>query len=186
MGREKNGNMQFLGFEAELWNNTPQEELVAIKAREYSDAWTDWFATRFVVLYHRYIGKHIFRVRTAPGTPYFSLMYAQASDESELVDNVVYTERGNNRWMAALTASLSSAFPVALIVILNQCQDLNVRLAVLAIVTILFSIVLAVLSPNKKLEVFAASAAYVQEAMSLALWLIPISFAAVNVVFIAK
>ena len=64
--------------------------------------------------------------------------------------------------MAALTAGLSSGFPVASIVILNQYKDINTRLGILAVFTILFSIALAALSPNKKLEVFAASAAYVE------------------------
>lgn len=68
--------------------------------------------------------------------------------------------------MAALTASLSSAFPVASIVILNQYEDIHTRLGILAIFTILFSVALAVLSPTKKLEVFAASAAYVHDLLN--------------------
>lgn len=56
------GNTQWLGSEADLWNNVPQEDLVAIRAREYSDAMTTWFATHFIDLYHRYIGRYIHKV----------------------------------------------------------------------------------------------------------------------------
>lgn len=73
--------------------------------------------------------------------------------------NIVYTERRNTRLMAVVTAALSSAFPVLSIVVLNQAKSLNVRLGILTIFTVLFSVLLSLLSPNKQLETFAAAAA---------------------------
>lgn len=62
MFTEENGNMRCPDIEFRLFTETPQDELIAIKAREYSDTVTRWFATRFVLVYHRFIDQHIHKV----------------------------------------------------------------------------------------------------------------------------
>ncbi|KAK5090277.1 hypothetical protein LTR05_000448 [Lithohypha guttulata] len=148
------GGMQCPALELKVFTQPTLDELVVVKAREYSDAMTTWFATSFIHIYHKYLGKYIHK----------------DSDDAEFVNNIVYTERSNSKFMSVITTSLSSAFPVLSVVILNQCNSINLRLGILTVFTICFSAVLAFLSPKKKLEVFAASAAY----------------AAVNVVFIHR
>ena len=63
--------------------------------------------------------------------------------------------------MSAITAGLSSAFPVLSIVVLNQVDSINQKLGILTVFAVLFSTLLALLSPNKKLEIFTASATLV-------------------------
>ncbi|KAK5943342.1 hypothetical protein PMZ80_004349 [Knufia obscura] len=163
----ENGDLQFMNLEREIFAKLPAEGLIAIKAREYSDSLTRLFATKLILAYHHCLGKYIHQASAL--LSFLTLLTErQVSSDAVLVKNTVYTSRGNDRLMAALTAGLSSAFPVLSIVILNQCKSQNLRLGVLALFTILFSIILSLVSSKKKLEVFAAAAA----------------FAAVNVVFI--
>ncbi|KAH8776511.1 hypothetical protein F5883DRAFT_248746 [Diaporthe sp. PMI_573] len=150
--RDSMGAFPILGPDMEAWNHS--EDLVALKPRSPQDPTSRWFTATVFPLYHKLIGHKV----KDPESP-------------ELGDGLYnYKESILSSTANIFTTVLASLLPLLSITVLYTIQSDTIKLGVIVIFSACFSLALALTTNARRIEIFAATAA----------------FAAVNVVFLTN
>ena len=150
------------GLEASVWNPEHTSDLLTLNARPGEhDKFTGWLVNRFLAWFHRNLGHRLMRNRPADEEAGFR----EYSD----VKLVVYME--------ILVTLLSSMIPVAATLALYFVRGMPARLALVAVFMILFCTSLAIFTNGRRIEIFAATAAYVSPKATgnFSIHLVPVS-----------
>ena len=134
-------------MEASIWSGQNTGDLVALSGRPGErDLFANWMANTFITAFHRFVGRWIF---------------PQYQNDEE----TGFTEYNDAKIMAFLTTVvtlLSSMVPVTSTIVLYAVKGMRLRLAMIALFMILFSFILAIFTSARRVEIFAATAAYVR------------------------
>ena len=134
------------GLEASVWNPEHTSDLLTLSARPGErDRFTGWLVNDFLAWFHRTIGHLLMRNRPADEEAGFR--------EYSNVKLVVCME--------ILVTLLSTMMPIAATIALYFVRGMTARLALVAVFMILFCTSLAVFTNGRRIEIFAATAAYV-------------------------
>ncbi|PMD21120.1 hypothetical protein NA56DRAFT_626290 [Hyaloscypha hepaticicola] len=148
------GSFPLLGIDRDAWDAKTENDLIAIKPRSLPDLFSQWFTESLVPRYHHLFGKTF---------------------KEPLPDDVGsgiyhYKESALECILGILVTVVASLLPICSVVALYMIQSNGVRLGMIAIFSACFALALALMTNARRIEVFAATAA----------------FAAVNVVFLTN
>jgi hypothetical protein len=130
------------GEDKNVWDGPSAiEDLVALCRRDVDDIFSKFFLHRLIPMFHWSFGKYL---KKHPSSTPGLLEY---DDERLLVI------------LQIIITVISSIFPISSIVILYFVNSMPTRLGIVAGYTALFSIVLALLTRARRVEIFAATAA---------------------------
>ncbi|KAI1143084.1 hypothetical protein F5Y05DRAFT_142310 [Hypoxylon sp. FL0543] len=152
--RPSMGYFPIRGLDYKAWEHRLENDLVAIKPRVSPDPLSNWITNTIFPLYHRVFG----------------VKFHQA-DASELGDGLyTYEESLLASVVNTIATVVAALMPLLSIVILYFVNSDATKLGIIVVFSACFALVLAVMTNARKIEVFAATAA----------------FAAVNVVFLTN
>jgi hypothetical protein len=134
-----------LGRDSVIWDDF-QHDLVAADFSKDEDSMTIWIAANLVAPFHQLVGRHIVR---------------PADDEAHLYN---YPDSAIAKLSSLVATVLSSVLPIAGVIVLYFVKNTLARIGIIAGMTALFSLCLALLTSARKSEIFAATAAYVEDA----------------------
>ncbi|PVH77721.1 hypothetical protein DL98DRAFT_636938 [Cadophora sp. DSE1049] len=137
------GAFPLLGLDRDAWDIKTESDLIAIKPRATPDLFSKWFTESFVPRYHQVFGER-FRLPGNIGSGIYH--YRESSLESGL---------------GILATVIASLLPICSVVALYLIQSNGLRLGMIAIFSACFSLALALMTSARRIEVFAATAAYV-------------------------
>lgn len=143
--RPKMGNFPLRGPDQDAWSPDKTYDLLAIQRRESSDPFSRWLADNLVPFFHNCFAKRF--KQPLPEDP-----------ESEVCQ---YSESHLATAVNIFGTVLSSILPITSIVVLHFVRDASIRLGLSVAFTAMFSCCLALVSRAKRVEIFAASSAYV-------------------------
>ncbi|KAH6710951.1 hypothetical protein BKA61DRAFT_612737 [Leptodontidium sp. MPI-SDFR-AT-0119] len=148
------GSFPLLGIDRDAWDEKTESDLIAIKPRAVPDIFSKWFTESFIPRYHHIFGKK-FRESLPENVGSGIYHYKESTLESVL---------------GVLATVVASLLPICSVVALYLVPSNGIRLGMIAIFSACFSLALALMTNARRVEVFAATAA----------------FAAVNVVFLTN
>ncbi|KAF3770485.1 hypothetical protein M406DRAFT_325929 [Cryphonectria parasitica EP155] len=154
LGHVNGGNCPLRGLDGDAWKNSPSWDLVAVNPQKPGDTISRWVKDSLFPLFHRYIGE---KYKT-PEAPEFGKGF------------YYYEESCIFRATNILTTVMASLLPLVSITVLFAIESNTVKLGVVMLFSACFSLALALMTTARRIEVFAATAA----------------FAAVNVVFLTS
>lgn len=131
----KGGDYSLDGIDSDVWESS--HDLFALRERPDADKLSEWVIQDLLPYYHRHVGQ-IFKKPELDGD-----------------SSVTYTE---NYFLSACVTILSSALIVVPVVVLHAVKPINIRLGLLALFTVIFSLCVSGLTSAKRGEVFAATA----------------------------
>ena len=140
---KKMGNFPLIGTDRNVWSASKPSELISLKRRTGDDPMSSLFLSKAFIWWHRGIA-HIWKKPRDEEAQYFE--YAD--------DNVL-------RAANVVGSILSSGLLIGSIMSLYFAKSMLVRLGIVAGFTQTFSLVLILATNAKKIEVFAATAAWV-------------------------
>ncbi|KAL4791897.1 hypothetical protein BDV19DRAFT_284922 [Aspergillus venezuelensis] len=149
------------------------EDLVTLSARyENVDPFTKWWIQTVIPAYHERIG------------------YRYSDPDIEM-GTVYYDDEKIKRWTRIVSTIVSSVIPATSMIALYLVKNMIIRLVLIIIYNIAFSVILGFLTKARRVEVFAASTAYVNPNMDLPVVILKLTsydgrFAAVQVAFITN
>ncbi|KAK5090679.1 hypothetical protein LTR05_000854 [Lithohypha guttulata] len=143
--------------DANIWDTTPLEDMVAVCAREHADPISSWLFEKALGWYNDKGGYRFAKKKGLPGTAFGK--------------TAVYGRQPVLRIVSALAISVAALSPIVSIVVLSGIPEKNIklRLGFMSLFTVIFCLLVSLFTGEKKTEMLAASAA----------------FAAVQVVFIS-
>ena len=140
------GDSFMRGLEASVWNPEHTSDLLTLNSRPGEhDRFTGWLVNGLLAWFHCNIGHRLMRNRPADEEAGFR--------EYSNVKLVVYME--------ILVTSLSTMIPIAATIAPYFVKGMAARLALVAVFMILFCTSLAIFTNGRRIEIFAATAAYV-------------------------
>ncbi|EPE26349.1 hypothetical protein GLAREA_02261 [Glarea lozoyensis ATCC 20868] len=148
------GSFPLLGIDRESWDPKNEDDLIAIRPRAAPDIFSKWLTEGIVPFYHRIIGKRF--KEQLPDTIGTGIYH--------------YKESSLELRLGIMATVVASVLPICSVVVLYFIKSNNLRLGLLAVFSAIFSLALALMTNARRIEVFAATAA----------------FAAVNVVFLSN
>jgi hypothetical protein len=107
------------------------------------DSMTLWIAANLVAPFHQLVGRH----------------FIHPSDHSAGLYN--YSDRTITKLSSLVATVLSSVLPIVGVIVLYFVENTLARIGIIAGMTALFSLCLALLTAASKSEIFAATAAFV-------------------------
>ncbi|KAL1850147.1 hypothetical protein Daus18300_013015 [Diaporthe australafricana] len=150
--RDSMGAFPILGPDMDAWNHA--EDLIALKPRSPQDPTSSWFTITIFPLYHRLVGQKV----KDPESP-------------ELGDGIYnYKESVLSSTADVFTTVVASLLPLLSITVLYVVHSNTMKLGIIVVFSACFSLALALMTNARRIEIFAATAA----------------FAAVNVVFLTN
>ncbi len=142
------GNAFLNGLEEQVWDK--DHDLIAMSSLGV-DAERDHLSRLLlgpcVAIFHKAIGK------------FYKTPATERRDEK--LDFYRYNESRILRLAGIIGTTISSALPITSIVALNYVERTIIRLVIVAIFTMMFSLILIVVTNARRAENFAATAAYV-------------------------
>ncbi|KPI43696.1 uncharacterized protein AB675_6190 [Cyphellophora attinorum] len=136
------------GLDSTIWDDPvlSQFDLVSLHPDnpEADDRLTHWISSYFIGPFHHLVGRHFKAKSTDFG-------------EENLTD---YSDAAIVKLSSILATVVSSVFPIVGVIILFFVQDLLARIGIIASLTAVFSFVLVVMTHARKVEIFAATAAF--------------------------
>lgn len=146
LSRPKSGDNFLRGLEASIWDSQNTHDLVALGSRPGErDKFTNWITNTFLVKFHRYIGCYTRTNR--PKDP-----------EAGYTE---YSESKLTAFLQIIITLLASMLPFLATVSLYLVKGMPIRLAMIALFMLIFCMTLAVSTNGRRVEIFAATAAYV-------------------------
>tara|TARA_R110002060_G_scaffold27132_4_gene36857 strand:- start:19 stop:519 length:501 start_codon:yes stop_codon:yes gene_type:complete len=156
------GAFPLLGLDRDAWDAKSESDLIAINPRATPDIFSKWFTESFIPRYHQVFGEK-FRVcvRRKPVTRDEANV-----EQKELPGNIGtgiyhYKESSLESCLGILATVMASLLPICSVVALYLIQSNGLRLGMIAIFSACFSLALAIMTNTRRIEVFAATAAYV-------------------------
>jgi len=138
------GNHALIGADRYIWGTTEKgsehaSDLIVLKSRPSEDRFTKWVTNRAVIWFHHYFGRRF-------------------KKPSDLESGIVCYEDSELLHMASsVTTVVASILPILSTVILCYVQSLGLRLGVITIFTLLFSVCLNTFTEARSLDCFIAS-----------------------------
>jgi len=117
-------------------------DLLALRRRAESDSFSKWVTERLLPWYHRVFGRYIHKKNP------------HRANEVSYNDSLILKVAS----MAATT--LAALLIVAPVVVLDEINSMRVRLGLMSVFTVVFSLCVARLTGAKRTDVFAATAAF--------------------------
>ncbi|KAE8448984.1 hypothetical protein EG329_008572 [Mollisiaceae sp. DMI_Dod_QoI] len=148
------GSFPLLGMDRDAWDVKNDSDLIAIKPRAAPDMFSKWFTEYLVPRYHHVLGQK----------------FKKSLPEHVGAGIYHYKESTLESVLSILATVVASLLPICSVVALYIIQSNGVRLGMIAIFSACFSFALSIMTSARRIEVFAATAA----------------FAAVNVVFLTN
>lgn len=140
--RDANLPDYLLGQDSDIWEDPDlRSDLVALDATKDEDSMTVWIAAHLVAPFHKLVGKHLVR---------------PADDSAGLYN---YSDGAITKLSSLVATVLSSVLPIVGVIVLYFVKNTLARIGIIAAMTALFSLCLALLTSAKKSEIFAATAA---------------------------
>ncbi|CZR68131.1 uncharacterized protein PAC_18030 [Phialocephala subalpina] len=136
----KFGKQALSGPDRNVWIDG--KDLLVVAPDSINDSFSRLMRKRVLELYH-----HIFG----------SQFRAPSDTENEFY---FYDEKTVLRLADIIGTIISALLPVVSVVVLYCVKNMRVRLGLVAVFTVLFSLVLSLIAPAKRVEVFAATAAF--------------------------
>ena len=132
-----------LGKDSTIWEDASlTRDLMTLKSNGSDDGFVDWIAARLVKPFHELVGKRIRK-------------------PSKDFDGMTEYKEETITQVASLVATvISSVFPIVGVIILYFVKDLLARIGIIAGLTALFSLCLALVTDARRGEIFAATAAF--------------------------
>ena len=130
----KGGDFSLDGIDSGLWESSP--DLFALRGHD-TDRLSEWVVHGILPYYHKHIG----------------WMFKKPDPDRD--DSVTYSE---SYLLSALVTIISSALIVVPVIVLHAVKSMNVRLGLLALFTVVFSLCVSALTSAKRGEVFVATA----------------------------
>ncbi|OAG07047.1 uncharacterized protein CC84DRAFT_1242060 [Paraphaeosphaeria sporulosa] len=140
--RPSMGYVYLLGADADVWEKPDLADLVVLKRPERQST-ASRVVGDFVVLWWN----RIFRKKKQPVT------------DSNYTNTVIYSDSTLAKASAVVGSACASTLPVLAIIILYTVKSMSRRLAVITLLTPLFSAALGIFSSGRAIENFAATAA---------------------------
>ncbi len=75
------------------------------------------------------------------------------------MERSIVTQKAILRMTSVITLGLSSILPLCSILVLNTVQRVSVRLGIIAVFTVIFTLCLGLVTGARRVEVFSAAAA---------------------------
>lgn len=135
----KGGNFPLIGGDC---NWVHSSDLLALRLRSETDSFSRWVIETVIPFYHRVCGRR----------------YKRPSIDS---NEISYSDSIVLYCASILAALLASLLIVSSIIVLYEVTSMRARLGVMAAFTVVFSLLLTLLTNAKRSDVFAATAAYV-------------------------
>lgn len=150
-----------LGGDRDVWWETPLRDLVAIHAKEYEDAISEWITGHALDCYAWVFGGHSKKVwfaavQVSLGSAY---IHQRVKSGTIMASTALYSRRHILRIVTFLAIGIASLMPILSIVLLSAIQSFNARLGVMALFTFMFCALFGIFTGPKKTELLAASAA---------------------------
>ncbi|KIX99992.1 uncharacterized protein Z520_04630 [Fonsecaea multimorphosa CBS 102226] len=140
------------GVEGVVWNSENAEDLTSIALRaEPRDPLTSFLHTRFLPLYHSLLG-HKYKRRV-----YIADAYTDARQQVPIFS---YSDKVVLQIVNTCSTVLSSMIPSLCSLALYFIQREGARMGAIVGFTFLFSVVIALVTPAKRIETFVATAAF--------------------------
>ncbi|ETN46597.1 uncharacterized protein HMPREF1541_00783 [Cyphellophora europaea CBS 101466] len=136
-----------LGLDSTIWDDPSlAHDLISLDPNDpdADDKLTQWISSHLVEPFHQLIGRHFKKAPPAFGNEAF----------------VEYSDKGIVKFSSLLATVISSVFPVLGVIILFFVHDLLARIGIIAGLTAVFSFCLAIVTKARKVEIFAATAAF--------------------------
>jgi uncharacterized Tic20 family protein len=133
-----------LGLDSTIWEDPSlTHDLISRSPNDpdADDKLTQWISSYLVVPFHRLIGRHW--EKHNPSSPFLE-----------------YSDRAIYKVSSVAATVISSVFPVVGVIILFFVKNLLARIGIIAGLTAVFSLCLAVMTEARKVEIFAATAAF--------------------------
>lgn len=143
MTRRKMGGCPILGDDRHAWDKGTEYDLVTLVDSRDKDSFTNWVCTSVVPRFHAAFGR------------YFKKS-VEWDPESGISD---YSESTIHVTLDICGTVLSSLLSILSIVVLYVVCDMSTRLGVIALFTAVFSLVLALMTKARRVEIFAATTA---------------------------
>lgn len=150
---ETMGDFPLKGLDRNIWETSPPSSLVALQPRNYDDPLNSVFLSKVSTWWHSCVGHRIKKRVNDQEAQYFE-----------------YSDKKILRTANILSSVISSVLLVGSIVILAFVKDLYIRLGVVALFTQMFSLALVLVTNARKVEMFAATAAYVPISLPASLY----------------
>jgi hypothetical protein len=131
----KGGDYPLDGIDSGLWESS--DDLLAFRERPDTDKLSEWVVQDLLPYYHKHIG-HVFKKPNPDGD-----------------SSVTYTE---NYFLSVFITVLSSALIVVPVVVLHAVKPMNIRLGLLGLFTIIFSLCVSTLTNARRGDIFIATA----------------------------
>ncbi|ORY72088.1 uncharacterized protein BCR38DRAFT_331613 [Pseudomassariella vexata] len=146
------GAFPLLGLDQTAWDEDNQKDLIAIRARKSPDMFSKWFTEVVVPTFHHLVGERL--------------------KKHDSVDPGIYeyNEKLLAKILFGISTVIASMLPICSIVVLYYVQSSRIQLGLTVLFCACFSSALVLMTNAKKVEIFAATAA----------------FAAVDVVFLTS
>jgi hypothetical protein len=141
--RPEGGDFFLEGLEAEPWEEPSSRDLAALCPRREHDQFAQYLSDMIVPWYHRRIG---YRKKPDPSREW---------DTVWEYDKKIFIAIGNTICMM-----LSSMIPIASIYTLNFLRSSIIRLAVITVMSFVFSFVMTVIVHGRRADIFAATTAF--------------------------
>jgi hypothetical protein len=138
---ETMGNLPLNGLDSEVWETSSASELVALKPRQADDPLAGFFLKRVFVWWHYCIGRRVQKPVDVEAN-YFE-----------------YNDRRVLKVADCVGSIISSVFLTVSVVVLYFVTSMPARLGILVAFTVLFSLVMTLVTNARKAEVFAGTAA---------------------------
>jgi hypothetical protein len=143
LDRPDGGDFFLEGLEAEPWEEPSSRDLAALCPRREHDHFAQYLSDMIVPWYHRRIGHR----RNPDPTREWSTVWEY--------DKKIFVAIGNTICMI-----LSSMIPIASIYTLYFLRSTIIRLAVITVMSLVFSFVMTVIVHGRRADIFAATAAF--------------------------
>ncbi|KAM7214997.1 hypothetical protein V8F06_009599 [Rhypophila decipiens] len=145
------GNVYLLGPDSDVWEKQFDDtELVCLLPRSNDNIFARFISNRFIRWYHHLIG-HLFKTPTK---------VSDNEHATRIYDNTVhYSQTSLTQLSNILGTVFASLLLVGSIVILYFIQRMELRLLMIAIFSVVFSLGLCLFTNGRMVEIFSASAA---------------------------
>lgn len=147
--RPKMGNYSLVGADRNVWGDlddpiSPTTDLISLAASSNNDLFTHWFLEKILPVVHR------FRV------------WGERKSEGDLESGTVsYKEESIQRYTSFVSTVVASLLPTVAIIVLFCVESMRVRVGLITVFTTIFTSCLAIFTPGRRGEIFAATSAYV-------------------------
>ncbi|KAL1969630.1 hypothetical protein VTN77DRAFT_8183 [Rasamsonia byssochlamydoides] len=138
------GNFPIISKDRDAWEKAVEHDLITLENQSSKDFFTSLVCEKFIPLYHRLLGH---RHRASISWDPKSRIACYPDDKIQIA-------------LDALGTTVSCLMPITATVALYYIQSMAVRLGVTAIFTAVFSLALCLMTKARRVEIFAATAAF--------------------------